>query len=67
VDVKLKIVELASIVLVAGALVLLGLKTISFEQALTLITIAVSLLTGKYLSWYEDRIMEKFKKLFGRV
>jgi len=65
--VKLKIVELASIVLVAGALVLLGLKTISFEQALTLITIAVSLLTGKYLSWYEDRIMEKFKKLFGRV
>jgi len=61
---KLKIVELASIILVVGALVLLGFKIVSFEQALTLITIAVSLLTGKYLSQYEDKIIEKFKKLF---
>jgi len=62
-----KIVELVSIILVVGALVLLGLRVVSFEQALTLITVAVSLLTGKYLSWYEDKIIEKFKKLFGRV
>jgi len=58
---EFKIVELVSLVLVAGALILLGLKIISFEQSLTLITIAVSLLTGKYLSRYEDKILSRFK------
>jgi hypothetical protein len=61
---KFKIVELACVILVAGALILLGLKTITFDQALTLIMIAISLLTGKYVSRYEDRIIEKFKSFF---
>jgi hypothetical protein len=61
---EFKIVELACVILVAGALILLGLKTITFDQALTLITIAISLLTGKYLALYEDKIVEKFKSFF---
>lgn len=58
---EFRIVEAISLMLVAGALILLGLRAIVFEQALTLITIAVSLVTGKYLGRYEERIIERIR------
>jgi hypothetical protein len=63
---EFKIVELACVILVAGALILLGLKTITFDQALTLITIAISLLTGKYVSRYEEAIYQWLRTIFKR-
>jgi hypothetical protein len=58
---EFKVVEAISLILVAGALILLGLRAIVFEQALTLITIAVSLVTGKYLGRYEEQIIERIR------
>jgi hypothetical protein len=58
---EFRIVEAISLILVAGALILLGLRAIVFEQALTLITIAVSLVTGKYLGRYEQQIIERIR------
>lgn len=58
---EFKVVEAISLILVAGALILLGLRAIVFEQALTLITIAVSLVTGKYLGKYEEQIIERIR------
>ena len=58
---EFRIVEAISLMLVAGALILLGLRAIVFEQALTLITIAVSLVTGKYLGKYEQQIIERIR------
>jgi hypothetical protein len=63
---EFKVVELASLALVVGAIVLLGLRAISFEQALTLLSIAVSLLGGKYISRYEDRLLEKLREAFSK-
>jgi hypothetical protein len=58
---EFKVVEAISLILVAGALILLGLRAIVFEQALTLITIAVSLVTGKYLGRYEQQIIKRIR------
>jgi hypothetical protein len=58
---EFRVVEAISLILVAGALILLGLRAIVFEQALTLITIAVSLVTGKYLGRYEQQIIERIR------
>jgi hypothetical protein len=62
--VEFKVVELVSLVLVVGAIVLLGLRAISFEQALTLVSLAVSLLGGKYIARYEDRLLKKLREAF---
>jgi hypothetical protein len=58
---KFRIVELVALVMVVGALALLGVKAITFEQAIMLITIAVSLLTGKYVSRYEGQAIQRIR------
>jgi hypothetical protein len=58
---EFRIVELVALVMVVGALALLGVKAITFEQAITLITIAVSLLTGKYVSRYEGQVIQRIR------
>jgi hypothetical protein len=58
---EFRIVELVALVMVVGALALLGVKAITFEQAITLITIAVSLLTGKYVSRYEGQAIQRIR------
>jgi hypothetical protein len=52
------VTELVACVLIAGALVLLGLGKVSFEQALSIITLGVGLITGKYMAEV-DRYLEK--------
>ena len=58
---EFRIVELVALVMVVGALALLGVKAITFEQAITLITIAVSMLTGKYVSKYEGQAIQRIR------
>jgi len=53
---EFKVVEVVALIILVCAFVLLGLRVITFEQAVTLISIAISLVTGKYVSKYEGRI-----------
>jgi hypothetical protein len=60
------IVEALSLIIVVGALVLLGMRVITYEQAVTLISIALSMITGKYIAKYERTIVAKAKSLRKR-
>jgi len=57
------IVEALSLIIVVGALVLLGMRVITYEQAVTLISIALSMITGKYIAKYERTIVAKARSL----
>jgi len=59
---EIRLIEVLAIMLVIGAMVLLWLRAITFEQALTLISIAISLVTGKYISRYEERIIKLIRR-----
>ena len=54
------ITETIAILLVAGALVLLGLGRIGFEQAISIITLGVGIVTGKYFSKLDAYISKKY-------
>jgi len=60
------IVEVLSLIIVVGALVLLGMRVITYEQAVTLISIALSMITGKYIAKYERTIVARAKSLRKR-
>jgi hypothetical protein len=57
------IVEVLSLIIVVGALVLLGMRVITYEQAVTLISIALSMITGKYIAKYERTIVARARSL----
>ena len=57
------IVEALSLIIVVGALVLLGMRVITYDQAVTLISIALSMITGKYIAKYERTIVAKARSL----
>jgi hypothetical protein len=52
------ITEAIGVVLIAGALVLLGLGKITFEQAISIITLGVGIIGGKYIA-QADRYFDK--------
>lgn len=62
----IKVVEALAIALVVGGLVLLGLRAISFDQAMALISAGIGLVGGKYVARIENRIIEELKKALGR-
>lgn len=57
------IVEALSLIIVVGALVLLGMRVITYDQAVTLISIALSMITGKYIAKYERTIVARARSL----
>jgi len=57
------IVEVLSLIIVVGALVLLGMRVITYDQAVTLISIALSMITGKYIAKYERTIVARARSL----
>ena len=52
----MRIVEIVGSAIAVGSLILLGLGKISFEQAVTLISIGISLIAGKYVGKREERL-----------
>jgi len=58
------VTELAAALLVAGALVLLGLGRISFEQALSLITLGIGIVAGKHLSRLDTYLRRRYGSRF---
>ncbi|MCS7118265.1 MAG: hypothetical protein NZ957_05730 [Thaumarchaeota archaeon] len=45
--------EIVAVILVTGALVLVGLGRLTFEQAISIITLGVGLVAGKYVAKFE--------------
>jgi len=52
----MRVVEIVGSAIAVGSLILLGFGKISFDQALTLISIGVSLIAGKYAGKLEERL-----------
>jgi len=51
----MRIVEIVGSAIAVGSLIPLGLGRISFDQAVTLISIGISLIAGKYAGKLEER------------
>ncbi|MEM2607377.1 MAG: hypothetical protein QXH97_00310 [Candidatus Bathyarchaeia archaeon] len=69
----IRIVETVTIILIIGAIVLVGLHVIKFQDSLTLISLAIGLLGGKHLTrveralWRNWRVTEFMKTLENSV
>ncbi|MEM2233835.1 MAG: hypothetical protein QXP81_09900 [Nitrososphaerota archaeon] len=60
------ITELVGGIIVAGALILLGLGKISFDQSLTLVTLGLGLIVGKHAGEAERAFERRYKHLLAR-
>lgn len=59
----IRVTELISIILVIGALALIGLRIISWEHGISLITLAIGLVGGKYMSTIDKIIARRYMAL----
>ncbi|MEM1944124.1 MAG: hypothetical protein QXE50_06005 [Nitrososphaerota archaeon] len=53
------LVEAVALILVVGGLVLIGLRIISWENGLSLITMGIGLIGGKYAGSLERRVLRR--------